>query len=159
MAIFVITATTSYDPGDVSFANQGKGRVTREIEKIISSLAVGSHTGSIDVQSAPTYASGTLTLSTASGTVGGTIGGKAVTVTASGGDTATAAAIAAAINADTTANQYVTATSAGAVVTVQAIVPGTVGNGITLTASGTGVTASGTRLAGGVGAPGNSFAC
>lgn len=43
---------------------------------------------------------------------------------------------------------------------VQAIVPGTVGLGITLTATGTGNSVvSGGNLVGGVGAPGNSFTC
>lgn len=96
-------------------------------------------------------AAGTLTLSTASGTVGGTINGVAVTVTASGGDTATAAAIAAAINASTNplVSQHATATSSGAVVTVTALHAGSAGNAVTLAASGTGVTASGVRLTGG----------
>jgi hypothetical protein len=69
-----------------------------------------------------TVASGTLTLSTASGTVGGIINGVTITVTAAGGDTATAALIAAAITASGNALVAggVTATSNGAVVTVTA---------------------------------------
>jgi hypothetical protein len=43
---------------------------------------------------------------------------------------------------------------------VLALMPGTVGLGITLVASGTGVTApTGANLVAGIGAPGNSYAC
>jgi phage tail sheath gpL-like len=96
-------------------------------------------------------ATGTLTLSTASGTVGGTINGVTVTVTAAGGDTATAVLIAAAINASANAlvSNHVTATSALGVVTLTSKYPGHAGNAVTLAASGTGVTASGARLTGG----------
>lgn len=103
-------------------------------------------------QSTGVKASGTLTLSGASGTVGGNINGVAVTVTASGGDTATAAALAAAINASVNplVAGIVTASSALGVVTITAVQYGLTGNSITLSASGTGVTQSGARLAGGV---------
>lgn len=96
-------------------------------------------------------AAGTLTLSTASGAVGGTINGVTVTATAAGGDTASAALVAAAINASANAlvSNHVTATSSGAVVTVTSKYPGHAGNAVTLAASGTGVTASGARLSGG----------
>lgn len=160
MAKVLVLLDTTQDVGTLSFSDWGKGRVSREVAKLVEGLGVGAFTGSIDVQNAPAFASGTLTLSSASGTVGGTIGGQAVTVTASGGDTATAAALAVAINANTTANTYVVATSALGVVTVTAIVPGTIGNSMSLVASGTGVTASGARLTGGTLAPGlNAFTC
>lgn len=107
-------------------------------------------TGSADA----VRASGTLTISSGTGSVGGTIGGTAKTVTWATSDTATATALAAAINADTTLNKYVSATSAAGVVTITAHTPGTIGNGITLTASGTGVTASGAKLASGAGPDG-----
>lgn len=63
-------------------------------------------------------------------------------------DTATAANLAAVINAHTAMNQVATATSAAAVVTVSSWFPGPVGNYITLTAS-VGNTASGAVLASG----------
>src|SRR5712671_4390347 len=128
MATILITAVTTQDVGDLSLANWGKGRVSRELAKLIEGLGVGEFTGSLDVQNAPAFASGTLTISSGSGAVGGTIGGTLVTVTASGGDTATATALAAAINADATAKTYVTAASAAGVVTLTAISPGTMGN-------------------------------
>lgn len=108
--------------------------------------------GSTAAGAAP--AAGTLTLSTASGAVGGTICGTLVTATAAGGDTASAVLVAAAINANSTVNKFVSATSALGVVTVSALVPGVPGNRFTLVASGTGVTASGALLAGGVGGDG-----
>jgi phage tail sheath gpL-like len=102
----------------------------------------------------PAVAYGTLTLSSASGSVGGTINGTTVTVTASGGDTATSTSLAAAINANTTVNPYVFASASGAVVTVSANAAGNLGNLLTLVASGTGVTAghlSSGKLSGGAG--------
>lgn len=160
MAKVLVLLDTTQDVGTLSFSDWGKGRVSREVAKLVEGLGVGAFTGSIDVQNAPAFASGTLTLSGGSGSVGGTIGGQAVTVTWATSDTLSAAALAAAINANTTANTYVVATSALGVVTVTAIVPGTIGNSMSLVASGTGVTASGSRLTGGTLAPGlNAFTC
>lgn len=124
------------------------------LSTILDGIQGGNYAATFDISSSTTNAvkaSGTLTLSSASGTVGGTIGGTAVTVTASGGDTVTAAAIAAAINANTTVNKLCYATSSAAVVTVTANLAGPVGNKITLVASGTGVTASAGTLASGAG--------
>lgn len=98
-------------------------------------------------------AAGTVTISSGSGTITATINGVAIAVTWGTSDTATAAALAAAINASTNALvQYlVAATSVAGVVTIRALQPGITGNTITLAASGTGATASGARLVGGVG--------
>lgn len=105
-------------------------------------------------------ATGTLTLSTASGTVGGIINGVTVTVSASGGDTTTATAIRDAINSSVNAlvQGLVIASASGAVVTITALAGGLSGNAITLAASGTGVTASVTRLATGAVATQTTFA-
>lgn len=118
-------------------------------------LTRGLDKGSVEIQAAGTAAvraSGTLTLSSAAGAVGGTIGGTLVTATAAGGDTNSAALVAAAINANATTKTKVYATASGAVVTLKALVPGVLGNLVTLVASGTGVTAGGATLAGGAGA-------
>lgn len=98
-------------------------------------------------------ASGTLTLATSSGAVGGVINGVTITDTWATSDTVSAALVAAAINASTNAlvQNIVTATSALGVVTVGAVQSGSLGNTITLAASGTNVTASVARLAGGTG--------
>lgn len=129
-----------------------KGLEFKELANYFQGLAGGAKPGtSMDLRSAAVAATGTLTLSTASGTVGGVINGVTVTVTWGTSDTATAAAIAAAINASGNAlvSNHVTATSALGVVTLTAKQPGHGGNAVTLAASGTGVTASGARLTGG----------
>jgi hypothetical protein len=66
-------------------------------------------------------------------------------------DTATAANLAAAINANATTSLYVTAASATNVCTVSAIYPGALGNLVTTTATG-GVAAGGATLTGGTNA-------
>lgn len=70
-----------------------------------------------------------------------------------GSDTETATALAAAINASTTAiiNKHVTATSSGAVVTLTAVQPGHAGNAVTTATSGAtlAITGSAARLTGG----------
>lgn len=130
---------------------------------------------------APVAATGTITFADvgdANDTV--TIGGQVYTLKAVptnpfdvdiGADvTGTAANLAAAINAGagagtaygtgTVANSDVTATSALGVVTITARVPGTGGNSITLTKSGTDITVSGATLASGTGTafePGTDF--
>jgi hypothetical protein len=98
-------------PRSLSFADWGKSRVMNELENVLSSLEGGINTGSIDAQLNPSYAYGVLLGSGGSGAVGGTIGGKLVTAAFASSDAATADLIAAAINADTTANTYVSATS------------------------------------------------
>ena len=104
-----------------------------------------------------TSASGTLTLSGTAGAVGGVINGVTITAATGDDDITTAADVAAAINASTNplVKNQVTATSSGAVVTVTSVYSGLAGNQTTFAASGTGVTASGTRLAGGTAQTGN----
>lgn len=104
-------------------------------------------TGSIAVA-----ATGTLTMASSSGTVGGTIGGTAVTVTWGTSDTLSAAALATAINANATVSKWVSATSALGVVTLTAVEKSALGNNVTLVASGSNVSASGAKLTGGVSA-------
>lgn len=98
-------------------------------------------------------ATGTVTYESATGTLTTTINGVGVTADAGVDDTASAVAMAAAINASGNAlvNKHVTATSAAGVVTITAIVPGYAGNAVTLAASAGGgtATASGARLTGG----------
>ncbi|MBN1442838.1 MAG: hypothetical protein JXA90_09015 [Planctomycetes bacterium] len=107
-------------------------------------LAAGLEQGVLDIKpggTAAVAAWGTLTIASGSGAVGGTIAGSAKTVTWATSDTASAAALKAAINADATLNKLVVATSALGVVTITALAPGLIGNQLTLVASGTGVTA------------------
>lgn len=92
------------------------------------------------------YATGTATLASVIATNTLVIGGVTLTAVASGAtsvqfnvggtDTITATNLTAAINALTTINKVVQASSSGAVVTVVSLVPGTIGNLITLSAGG-----------------------
>lgn len=120
--------------------------------------AASGHEGAeIDVQynaTDPVAASGTLTLVSAVATDAITIGTTTFTFTSSptlstdvevdgATDTLDAAALAAAINAHTTVNKIVLASSALGVVTITAIQKGVVGNFIPLTSADVTITASG----------------
>ena len=99
------------------------------------------------------FASGTVTISSGSGSITATINGVGTSVTWGTSDTATATALAAAINgsANSLVQYHAKATSSAGVVTITALAPGQWGNAITLAASGTGATASGARLTSGAG--------
>ncbi len=107
-------------------------------------VAVDEGTGGVAASQTVTYVapSGAQTI---------VIMGRSVAFTAGATATATALVAVAAIQADAIASRYVTASSAAGVVTLTAkTLPGAqlVGNGITLTATGTGATANGATLAG-----------
>lgn len=135
-----------------------------KLAKTLLALASGHRPGSttITVRNTGVAATGTVTCAAAAAADTVTINGVAFTAVAGaaganqfsidGTDTADAAALAAAINASSTAgiSGIVSATSDGAVVTVSCMVPGKVGNAITL-ASSSGVTlaVSGAKLTGG----------
>lgn len=111
-------------------------------------------TGGALAQGEGVQASGTVTISGADGgTYATTINGVTINATGTNGnDTATAASIVTAIQASTNAlvRGLVVASSSVGVVTITATRGGISGNTITLAATGTGATASGTRLTGGV---------
>ena len=134
----------------------GAGRILNLFVNAIASFMGGakSRTASVLVGQGGARATGTLTFSSASGTVGGSINGVSITVTAAGGDTNTAALWVAAVAASTNplVQGVVTASNVAGVATVQAVQYGATGNAITLAATGTGVTASGARLTGGTSA-------
>lgn len=110
-------------------------------------------TGGTIAQWEGAQASATITISGADGgAYVATVNGVACNATGTNGnDTTTATSIAAAINSSTDAlvQGLVHATSASGVVTVSAVHGGHQGNAITLAASGTGATASATRLGSG----------
>ncbi|GAC1590960.1 MAG: hypothetical protein NVS3B25_09940 [Hymenobacter sp.] len=140
------------------FDMAGRPLVTlRMLAAAMEAISGGTRLGTVDIAisvSTGAQASGTLTIASGTGVVGGSINGVAITVTWATSDTVTATALAAAINASTNAlvAGIVTASASAGVVTIKTLAKGKVGNSVTLTASGTGVTASGTNLTGGAGA-------
>lgn len=156
----VFITLTDKDFTEVSNAGDGKG-FCAAMQKLLGELASGCTRGSVLVDQATTYATGTFTLASVIATDAVSINGTTFTCVASGAtgnqfnlggtDILTAAALAAAINASATAlvNEHVTATSSGAVVTVTAAYPGTPGNAITIASADGTITASGARLTGG----------
>lgn len=149
------------------FDNKTEPRELAErLGALIAGMAGGSYPGTISVIPTATLvaASGTATLTNVIATDAMAIAGVTFTAVASGAtsvqfnvganDTETAANLAAAINANTTSNKYVTATSALTVVTITAKQPGLVGNLITLTSADTTIVVTGSGfLASGAGSP------
>jgi phage tail sheath gpL-like len=155
-----VTAADSESP-KVSTADLAAANLRNWFHKRAGKNHQGQDT--VAIRTAMTAASGTVTVGTSvddNDTV--TIGGIAFTAKAAGptGDqwlidadaSVCAAALAAAINASTTAGVAgcVTASASGAVVTITAAQPGKIGNAITLASSdGTDLVVSGARLSGG----------
>jgi phage tail sheath gpL-like len=146
-----------------------KHAVGQHLVNFIQGLISGSELGpsgeapsvAISVEGQAVAASGTFTLASVIATDAISINGVTFTCVASGAtgnqfnvgvsDTATAANLAAAINASVTAlvSGYVTASAAATVVTVSAAIPGILGNAITIASADATITASGARLTGG----------
>lgn len=158
MATGTTVVTIVHPEKSIDLDTSKKKETLAQLVSWLEGYAMGLRSGgTVDAQQnggTAVAASGTLTLASSSGTVGGSINGVSVTVAWGTSDTATATALAAAINASVNAlvAGHVTATSLNGVVTVTAANKGIVGNAITLAASGTNVTASGARLTGGTAA-------
>jgi phage tail sheath gpL-like len=149
----VIRLTTD---NDILYGSITAREVALRLSEQLQRMASGNPGGTMGVAlncTADVKASGTYTLSSSSGTLTATINGIAITASGAGTDAEDATALAAAINASSNAlvAGIVTASAAGAVVTVTAVQPGKIGNSITTTGSGTGVTCNQTRLASGAG--------
>lgn len=139
----------------------------RVLEHLFERLASGLESGSFDVQTsanAPVRASGTVTLTYASVLANDTvtIAGTALTCSASTTDAThfkkvtdgptTATNLATCINTNTTLNKFLLASASSSVVTVTCLVPGTIGNTLTLaTSNGTGFVVSAATMASGAG--------
>lgn len=138
-------------------------QVLNKLANLLSGLAGGAYRGSeFAVSQTPasgtitingvggTAATGSYTFSSATGTTTATVNGVAFQQT-SGADSARATALAAAITASTdpAIQGVVTAVAVGAAVNLTAVAKGTVGNAITTTAAGTGLSAAGSTLSGG----------
>jgi hypothetical protein len=174
MSTLSLVINTTKDPNEFKKPGQGVINLNR-IQNLIKGFEVGSQLGSVAIHgssSDPAYATGTITLASAVATNTVTIGKTVFTFTSTptsntdtavdvevdgADDTADAAALAAAINANALgAATIVSATSALGVVTVTALVAGVTGNYISLAKSGVPITVSGTFLSGGAGGPAGS---
>jgi phage tail sheath gpL-like len=129
-----------------------------KIGNYLKNCISGAHPAVIQTKINAVKASGTITLSSHVATNTVTVNGIPFTCVASGAtgnqynvgadDTETAVNLAAALNANTTLDGMLVATSALGVVTVTALVPGELGNAITLAISANG-SVSAARMAGG----------
>lgn len=157
--IHITHSTTEADMANLLLAETGNRFLAgNRIMGYLRSLMGGIRSAKLRVAVNVASATGTITLSSHVATDTVTINGTTFTCVASGAtgnqynvggsDTLTAAALAAAINASASMTDYVTATSAGAIVTITASRAGKLGNAITIAISAHG-TASGARLTGG----------
>ena len=162
MATVVVTIETSKDPNEYNKAGQKNANGNRLLD-LLRGLNAGSLLGAVYVQgssSSPVAASATITQVSAVNTNSVTIGGVTLTAgtewTRTGTDAENSVSLAAAINANTTLNKIVIATSATNVVTITALQKGVIGNYITLAKSGAPITISGANLASGAGGATNA---
>jgi hypothetical protein len=143
---------------DLYAENNLKERAGVKIVDYFQKVCSGSRAGVVQTKIGAVKAAGTVTLVSQVATNTVTINGVVLTAVASGattdqynvggGDTTAAASLASAINANTTLDGMVVATSSLGVVTVTALVPGELGNAITLAISANG-SVSAARMAGG----------
>lgn len=171
MSTLSLIIKTTKNPDDFKASSSPLKNLSK-IENLIKGMKAGSQLGSVAIHSSssdPAYATGTVTLASAVATNTVTIGKTVFTFTSTptsntatavdvevdgADDTADAAALAAAINANTLgAATIVSATSALGVVTLTALVSGVTGNYIALAKSGAPITVSGTYMTGGAGGP------
>lgn len=120
--------------------------VLKMIDDLFQEFITGVWNSNINIMASGVYATGTATLASVVATNTIVIGGVTLTAIASAptnaqflvgaSNTATATNLAAAINANTSLDQLVQATSSGAVVTIACLVPGTIGNLVTLSQTG-----------------------
>jgi hypothetical protein len=167
-----ITLTTRKDPTAMVKPGQNKENLKRVLNEL-NGIQAGKLPGKIDLSASATdavAATGTFTLVSAIATDAVTIGKTTFTFTSTptsntatavdvevdgASDTLDAAALAAAINANTLGvAPYVYATSALGVVTLTSRVPGVIGNLINISSADATITASAAYLAGGTGGSG-----
>jgi len=172
MATLTLTIQTpSADVREYAAAGSPQ-RCLKNAANLLNAIASGStETSEVTVQRSdtdPVAASATLTLVSAIATDAITIGTITMTATSSptlttdweidgADDTADAASLAAAINANPTLSKVVVATSAAGVVTVTALQKGLVGNQIPISSADATITASGAFLTGGTGGSDNKL--
>lgn len=150
MATTVITF--EYPDGAVELPANNKVTSIRNLSRylygLVGALKRGAH--SVMFMANPTKATSTITFSTVSLGLATIVNGVSVGITAGGGDAASATSMANAINGNVSVNTIVTARAVGNTVIVESIRPGIVGNTITCSVTGIGMSATGGgRLTGG----------
>lgn len=150
--------TSANDQRDLYAETGLKELAGLKIVDFMKKVVSGSHPASVLTRINSVKATGTITLSSHVATDTVAVNGITFTCVASGAtgnqynvgadDTATAVNLVAALNANTTLDGMIVATSALGVVTITALVPGELGNAITLAISAHG-SVSAARMAGG----------
>jgi phage tail sheath gpL-like len=159
---------TSADATEKLYSPDGKICLNK-LQTYLSSLAGGIESATMELVLAAGVASGTVTLANVSVSDTVTIGGVVFTAVASGAtgnqfnqggtDTADAASLVTAVNANTTLDGLILASNVAGVVTFTALEPGELGNVVTLASSnGTRLAVSGAVLAGGTNGTEYNFA-
>lgn len=129
-----------------------------KLKNFIKAIVTGIRPAVVQTKVNAVKATGTVTLASHVATNTVTVNGIVFTCVASGAtgnqynvgasDTLTAVELAAALNANTTLDGMILATSDSAVVTVESLIPGEIGNAVTLAISANG-SVSAARMAGG----------
>lgn len=137
----------------------GNMRVLKAITAFFSDLVKGVWNSNTLVIQGGVYATGTAVFSSVIATNTLVIGGVTITAVNSGAtsvqfnvgssDTVTAANAVTTINALTTLNKVVQASSSGTTITIVSLIPGTIGNLITLSTNSGGTITVGSALSGG----------
>lgn len=138
--------------------NQDPRDNAKRLAKILTAIANGTYTGTLTVSpsSSDAVAASSEVTATTSGSLGTVVNGTTVTTAFATSQDVTATNAVADVNANTTVNKLVTATKSGTgKFILTAKVPGYIGNGCTVTVTGTGASATGSgKLTGGVGGDG-----
>ncbi len=161
------SAATDLLPKNSSTASTpfGNMRVLKGIVFFIADLVRGVWRSNTTVIQGGVYATGTAVFASVIATNTLVIGGVTITAVNSGAtsvqfnvggtDTITAANAVTTINALTTLNKVVQASSSGATITIVSLIPGTIGNLITLSATGGTITVGAALTGGTDGTKGN----
>lgn len=155
---FIVQTNATYTQTKLIPIIGNSSAIMKGFDDFFQELILGAYRSNINVMASGVYATGTATLASVVATNTIVIGGVTLTAVSSAptnaqflvgsSNSATATNLAAAINANTSLDQVVQASASGAVVTIACIVPGTIGNLVTLSAGGGTITVA-AALAGG----------
>lgn len=121
----------------------------QSISNLLQAIKSGAKSAIVELDIGAVAATGSVTLSSAATGSSATVNGEAINIDNTGTDAEKASALAEDINANANLIGVVFAWAESNVVQLRASVPGPLGNNLTLTVSGSGVTASAATLASG----------